>query len=144
MALLSKHSTKPKYYKRHLNKQNPCKSKSRHQHMKLCHEKDLQKLDKEKEEYLHKLRQEAYSDLHAQLQSYNDEFIARMQYMESNPLMPSNESWCSTDTDTSEMQSLVEMFEAGTVKDYSQLIEWESYQNTPSYFEDLGQCGDLW
>lgn len=93
--------------------------------MKSCHEKDVQKMDTEKLEYLCKLRQEAYNDLHAQLQSYNDDFIARMQYMESNPSMPSDESLCSTDSDSYEMQSLVDMFEAGTVKDYSQLIEWE-------------------
>jgi len=97
--------------------------------MKSYHEKDTQKIDAEKLGYLYKLRQEAYNDLHAQLQSYNDEFIARMQYMESNPSMPSDKPLCSTDTDSIEMQSLVEMFEAGTVKDYSQLIEWEeSYQ----------------
>lgn len=101
-------------------------------------------MDTEKLEHLYKLRQEAYNDLHAQLQSYNDDFIARMQYLESNPSMPSDESLCSTDTDTYEMQSLVEMFEAGTVKDYSQLIEWEeSYQvnqctssSMPTFFVD--------
>lgn len=97
--------------------------------MKSCHEKDVQRVDTEKLEYLYKLRQEAYHDLHVQLQSYNDAFIARMQYMESNPAMSSDESQCSTDTDSPEMQSLVDMFEAGTVKDYSPLIEWEeSYQ----------------
>lgn len=95
--------------------------------MKSCQEKD-QKMDKEKEEYLLNLRREAYNDLHAQLQTYNDDFIARMQYIESNSSVPLNESSCSTDTESSEMQSLVDMFEAGTVKDYSQLIEWESYQ----------------
>ncbi|KAL0138518.1 hypothetical protein V8B55DRAFT_1515568 [Mucor lusitanicus] len=144
-ALLSKHAAKTTFYKRHLNKPNSCKSKSRYQHMKSCHEKDVQRVDTEKLEYLYKLRQEAYHDLHVQLQSYNDAFIARMQYMESNPAMSSDESQCSTDTDSPEMQSLVDMFEAGTVKDYSPLIEWEeSYQNMPAYFQDQGQCGDLW
>jgi hypothetical protein len=85
-------------------------------------------MDKEKEEYLSSLRREAYNDLHAQIQTYNDDFIARMQYIESNSSAPSNESSCSTDTESSEMQSLVDMFKVGTVKDYSQLIEWESYQ----------------
>ncbi|GAN00781.1 hypothetical protein MAM1_0002d00205 [Mucor ambiguus] len=146
MALLSKHATQPTYYKRYLNKQHSYKRKSRYQHMKSYHEKNVQKIDAEKLQYLYKLRQEAYNDLHTQIQSYNDEFIARMQYMENNQSMPSNESLCSTDTNSFEMQSLVEMFEAGTVKDYSQLIEWEeeSHQNTPAYFDDQGQCGDLW
>ncbi|KAL9552887.1 hypothetical protein MBANPS3_003561 [Mucor bainieri] len=147
MALLPKHAAKPTYYKRHLSKPYSCTSKSRYQHMKSCHKKDVQDTDTEKLEHLYKLRQEAYHDLHVQLQSYNDEFIARMQYMESNPSMiPADESLCSsTDADLPEMQSLVDMFEAGTVKDYSQLIEWEeSCQNTPAYFEDQGQCGDLW
>ena len=78
-------------------------------------------------ETLQKLRREAYDDLHAQVQHYNNEFIANMRYMESNSAS-SADSLCSTTSEESEMQDLVELFEAGTVKDYSQLIEWESFK----------------
>jgi hypothetical protein len=82
---------------------------------------------------LKQLRKEAYADLHNQLQHYNDEFIAHMRYMENNSSTEklssssSTESLCSTNTeDSATMQNLIELFEAGSVKDYSKLIEWES------------------
>jgi hypothetical protein len=79
------------------------------------------------------LRQEAYADLHAQLQHYNDEFITRMRYEESLPSVPSTDSLCSTSSEESTIQDLVGLFEAGSVKDYSQLIEWESYKVSNPY-----------
>lgn len=95
----------------------------------------LEKKQKQKkqEEHLNKLRQEAYADLHAQLQHYNDEFITRMRYEESLRSVPSTDSLCSTGTEESTMQDLADLFAAGTVKDYSQLIEWESYTVSNSY-----------
>jgi hypothetical protein len=90
---------------------------------------------------LKKLRQEAFADLQLQLQHYNDEFISRMRYIENNrghlAASPSTESLCSTSSTSSStstssssddsviMHDLVELFEAGTVKDYTPLIEWE-------------------
>ncbi|CEP18485.1 hypothetical protein [Parasitella parasitica] len=140
MKLLPKSSIKPTNYSQpKVNEYNLCESKSRFQH-----NENLQNLDKEKEEYLLRMRQEAYNDLHSQIQTYNNDFIAQMQFIESNQSVPSNESFCSTDTESPEIQSLVDMFQAGTVKDYSQLVEWESYQNPPAYFENQGECGNLW
>lgn len=93
--------------------------------------------------YLTKLRQEAYADLHATLQNYNDEFVKSMRYMEESNLfsVPSSDSLASSSSTSSSeeeqddislsMQNLVDLFEAGTIKDYSQLIEWESF--TVSY-----------
>lgn len=75
-----------------------------------------------------KLRQEAYADLHTQLQHYNDEFITRMRYEENlNSLSSTDSSFSESSQDTS-IQELAELFETGTVKDYSQLIEWESFK----------------
>lgn len=92
---------------------------------------------KEHEEYLLKLRQEAFADLQLQLQNYNDEFINRMRYMENNrdeshlSASPSTNSISSASSGSSSdndevMHDLVGLFEAGTVKDYTPLIEWES------------------
>jgi hypothetical protein len=93
----------------------------------------------QEQEVISKLRQEAYADLHATLQHYNDEFITQMRYMEKNhtfsastdSLSSSNTIATADDDDDDDeiiMQNLVELFEAGTVKDYSQLIEYESYK----------------
>lgn len=132
------------------------------EHHKRAEKKQLQRKE---EEHLKKLRQEAYADLHAQLQHYNDEFITRMRYEESLRSVPSTDSLCSSiaGTEDSSIHDLVDLFEAGTVKDYSQLIEWESYtvsfqtdrhikkdphpfllQNPPAYFESEGEYGNLW
>lgn len=81
-----------------------------------------------------KLRQEAYADLHAQLQHYNDEFVTRMRYEENlNSLSSTDSSFSESSQDTS-IQELVELFETGTVKDYSQLIEWESFKVSFFFF----------
>lgn len=88
------------------------------------------------------MRQEAYADLHATLQSYNDEFIRRMRSLEetsklfsvpsTDSLVSSSSTVTSSEAEEDEislsLQNLVDLFEAGSIKDYSQLIEWETFQ----------------
>ncbi|KAF7726730.1 hypothetical protein EC973_008504 [Apophysomyces ossiformis] len=108
--------------------------------------------------YLEELRQEAYSELHQQMQSYNDTFVAHMRQLEETQcgkledlgsMASSSYSSSSSNVDEEEaqeqsMQALIEMFEAGSVKDYSPLLEWELCQNPQCVIEDQGGCGDLW
>ncbi|KAG0173130.1 hypothetical protein DFQ28_011581 [Apophysomyces sp. BC1034] len=108
--------------------------------------------------YLAELRQEAYSELHQQMQSYNDTFVAHMRQLEGTQCekleelgSTSSSSYSSSSSNVDEeevqeraMQTLVEMLEAGSVKDYSPLLEWELCQNPQHVVEDQGGCGDLW
>ncbi|KAI9365917.1 hypothetical protein BD770DRAFT_423779 [Pilaira anomala] len=101
------------------------------------------------QEELTKLRQEAYADLQAQLEHYNHEFITRMRYEETMGSSFSSSSSASSSSSSSEgeedssIEELVDLFDSGTVKDYSQLIEWESFKNPPQYFECQGEYGNL-
>ncbi|CAO3638918.1 unnamed protein product [Mucor hiemalis] len=149
MSLLSKHLSPSKSKTHHFSKRNlSCQRKSIDQKKSgyyRCINKPSIKDHEEKEEaHLTQLRREAYEDLHSQLQLYNDEFIASMRSIENNPSLSSTESLCSANSEDSTMQNLIELFEAGSVKDYSQLIEWELYKNPPTYFECQGEYGDLW
>ncbi|KAG2213147.1 hypothetical protein INT47_011296 [Mucor saturninus] len=147
ISFLPKHLSPAKPCSRKLTKcLSSTQKKSRYVQLKSCKTKRVEKrlTQKKEEDHLTKLRQEAYADLHAQLQHYNDEFVARMRYEESLRSVPSTDSICSTGTEDSSIQDLVDLFEAGTVKDYSQLLEWESYTNPPDYFECEGEYGNLW
>ncbi|KAI8099084.1 uncharacterized protein BX664DRAFT_381695 [Halteromyces radiatus] len=119
--------------------------------------------------YLTTLRQEAFADLHRQMQSYNDSFVIRMQQKEQQRLdVQRQRRRSSLDTsqlvqrrrssvlstshvyhqDDSEpmMEELVNMLETGTIKDYSLLTEWEICQNPQIILEEEhhGGFGDLW
>ncbi|GAA5815308.1 hypothetical protein MFLAVUS_008814 [Mucor flavus] len=145
LSLFCKNTTPEKTCKRKLYRNlSKSQNKSRESSNPLKQERSNKAKVQEKEEQLTKLRQEAYADLHAQLQHYNDEFVTRMRYEENlNSLSSTDSSFSESSQDTS-IQELVELFETGTVKDYSQLIEWESFKNPPNYFECRGEYGDLW
>lgn len=161
MSLLSKHlsPSKSNHHQHHFSKRNlSCQrrrksidqKKSGHYRLKSPSTKNDYPSNKQHEElpeeeaHLRQLRREAYDDLHTQLQHYNDEFIANMRSIENDPSLSSTDSLCSANSEDSTMQNLIELFEAGSVKDYSQLIEWELYKNPPTYFECQGEYGDLW
>lgn len=91
-----------------------------------------------------KLRQEAYADLQAQLEHYNHEFITRMRYEEtmgsSSSSSPASSSSSSSEgEEDGSIEELVHLFDSGTVKDYSQLIEWESFKVSISCIVSLSR-----
>ncbi|KAI8388229.1 uncharacterized protein BYT42DRAFT_559388 [Radiomyces spectabilis] len=104
--------------------------------------------------FLAELRKEAYTELHQQMQSYNDTFVAQMRHLEEKSpnslLVPADDSYngkpCLEETDGQEraIQELSDMLEAGTIKDYSRLVEWQLCQNPHLVTEDQGGHGDLW
>ncbi|KAI8087209.1 hypothetical protein BDF21DRAFT_460860 [Thamnidium elegans] len=148
ISLFCKNTTPEKTCKRKLyrnlsSNQNKSRKSSKPSNQERSSKVELQK-QQEKEDQLAKLRQEAYADLHAQLQHYNNEFITRMRYEETVNSLSSTDSSSSESIQDSSIQGLVDLFETSTVKDYSQLIEWESFKNPLNYFECQGEYGDLW
>ncbi|KAI8994808.1 hypothetical protein BDB01DRAFT_831755 [Pilobolus umbonatus] len=95
--------------------------------------------------YLDGLRQEAYTELHEQIKCYNEEFIAHMKSMEEGKLntVPSMESLCSTGSEDS-VEELVDLFKTGSIKDYSELVEWDIHQNVYTLSDHEGEYGELW
>ncbi|SAM01396.1 hypothetical protein [Absidia glauca] len=140
------------------------------------------------------LRQEAYDELHRQMQQYNDSFVIRMQQVEqqqqqrksastegqrpnlqrrrsstttqqhhlhhyprrtsftTSPLSPprhllyqQHQQQQEEEEEEPSIESLVDLLETGTIKDYSLLTEWELCQNPQlALDEEQGGFGDLW
>ncbi|KAI9033811.1 hypothetical protein CLU79DRAFT_725543 [Phycomyces nitens] len=89
---------------------------------------------------LQALYDEAYTELRQSIDSYNDSFVAHMRSLESMPnqVILDQESHR---TDETSIQDLTDRLAAGSIKDYSSLLEHELKQIG---FEDQGACGDLW
>lgn len=88
-------------------------------------------------DHVAKLRQEAYEEFYHHVQSYNDSFVARMRYQEEHPdSIPINNvtttssssssssvSSISSSTTDSDLSDIITQLEAGSVKDYTLLLE---------------------
>ncbi|RCH85931.1 hypothetical protein CU097_009076 [Rhizopus azygosporus] len=84
---------------------------------------------------LDQLKKEAYKELQSQIDSYSNNFISHMRRIEKG----------HQEKDDDQVQELVELFRTGgSIKDYSTLVEWELCKQPTTYFDNHGECGDLW
>ncbi|KAI7871609.1 hypothetical protein BDF14DRAFT_1076356 [Spinellus fusiger] len=88
------------------------------------------------------LRDEAYMDFHSSMQRYNDSFVAHMRCLESSVNDPSARLLSPYDSSIDHqkedealgMNDLLYRMEFSSMKDYSQLLEYESNQVRRLYF----------
>ncbi|OAD75345.1 hypothetical protein PHYBLDRAFT_143601 [Phycomyces blakesleeanus NRRL 1555(-)] len=104
------------------------------------------------------LRKEAYSELHRQVEPYNDKFVANMRHIEaiegsgvpfqtlfgslSSDTTGSEKSKHNQNVDT--LEDLITTIGKGSIKDYSVFTEWELSKNPHMAYDDQGEYGNLW
>ncbi|KAL0081936.1 hypothetical protein J3Q64DRAFT_1754111 [Phycomyces blakesleeanus] len=99
---------------------------------------------KNDDDRLQALYDEAYTELKKSIDSYNNSFVAHMRSLEAMPNRDilAQDSQCPTEDRS--IKDLTDRLAAGSIKDYSPLIEHGLKQDPQIGFEEEGACGDLW
>ncbi|KAI9004877.1 hypothetical protein CLU79DRAFT_782170 [Phycomyces nitens] len=98
------------------------------------------------------LRKEAYSELHRQVESYNDKFVANMRHLEAiedsgvpfETLVGLSGKPTEDKHVNDPLEDLIVSISKGSVKDYSPFTEWELSKNPHMAYDDQGEYGNLW